>query len=77
MHFRTTIEINGYTGVVVEIINGSLKIRSQEEVTRSYNAAVLKKLYGQPEAGSLLSPVAEAPPGNFFLYTITRVVLLR
>jgi hypothetical protein len=45
--FGHHIEINGYTGVVVEIINGSLKIRSQEEVTRSYNAAVLKKLYGK------------------------------
>ncbi|MDB6024276.1 MAG: hypothetical protein JWM68_499 [Verrucomicrobiales bacterium] len=45
--FGKHLEINGYTGVVVEIINGSLKIRSQEEVTRSYNANVLKKLYGK------------------------------
>ena len=44
--FGEHIEINGYTGVVVEIVNGSLKVRSQEEVTRSYNAAVLKKIHG-------------------------------
>jgi hypothetical protein len=44
--FGEHLEINGYTGVVVEIVNGSLKVRSREEVTRSYNAAVLKKLYG-------------------------------
>lgn len=44
--FGEHLEINGYTGVVVEIVNGSLKVRSQEEVTRSYNGAVLKKLYG-------------------------------
>ena len=39
------VEVNGYVGVVVEIVNRSLKIRSTEEVTRSYNADVLKKLY--------------------------------
>jgi hypothetical protein len=43
--FGQHVEVNGYTGVVVEIVNRSLKIRSQEQVTRSYNADVLKKLY--------------------------------
>jgi hypothetical protein len=40
------VEINGYTGVVVEIVNRSLKVRSPQEITRSYNADVLRKLYG-------------------------------
>lgn len=39
------VEIAGYAGVVVQIINRSLKVRSQEETTRSYNADALRKLY--------------------------------
>jgi hypothetical protein len=41
------IEIGGYTGVVVDIVNRSLKVRSQAETTRSYNADVLRKLHGK------------------------------
>lgn len=40
------VEIAGYTGVVVEIVNRSLKVRSQAEITRSYNADALRRLYG-------------------------------
>jgi hypothetical protein len=40
------VEIAGYTGVVVQIVNRSLKVRSQTETTRSYNGDALKKLYG-------------------------------
>lgn len=40
------IDILGYTGVVVEIVNGSLKVQSPTGITRGYNAGVLKKLHG-------------------------------
>jgi len=39
------IDVGGYTGVVVQIINRSLKVRSRSETTRSYNADALKKLH--------------------------------
>jgi hypothetical protein len=39
------VEIGDYTGVVVQIVNRSLKVRSRAETTRSYNADALKKLY--------------------------------
>jgi hypothetical protein len=41
------VDIVGYTGVVVEIVKGSLKIQSATGATRSYNSDVLKKLYGK------------------------------
>lgn len=41
------IDIAGYPGVVVEIVNQSVKVRSMQGVTRSYNAPGLRKLYGQ------------------------------
>lgn len=40
------VEIEGYTGVVVEFVKGSIKIRSAAGTTRSYNAEVLRKNYG-------------------------------
>ena len=40
------VDISGYSGVVVEIVKGSLKVQSQEGTVRSYNAITLKKLYG-------------------------------
>jgi hypothetical protein len=44
--FGEHVEIAGYAGVVVEIVNRSLKVRSQAETMRSYNADVLRKLHG-------------------------------
>ena len=44
--FGEFLEIGGYTGVVVEIINRSLKVRSQDGATRSYNEEALRKLFG-------------------------------
>jgi hypothetical protein len=41
------VDIRDYTGVVVEIVRGSLKVQSPDGVMRSYNASVLKKLYGK------------------------------
>jgi uncharacterized protein (DUF3820 family) len=39
------VEVNGYTGVVVQILNQSLKIRSREGTSRRYNAETLRKLH--------------------------------
>jgi hypothetical protein len=39
------IQVGDYVGVVVQIINRSLKVRSQAETTRSYNADALRKLH--------------------------------
>ena len=41
------VDIQGNTGVVVEIVKGSLKIQSPAGTTLSYNAEVLRRLYGQ------------------------------
>jgi hypothetical protein len=41
------VDILGYTGVVVEIVKGSLKIQSPAGITRSYNVEVLRKLHGK------------------------------
>jgi hypothetical protein len=42
------IDFHGFTGVMVELVNRSLKVRSHEGSTRSYNADGLRKLYGTP-----------------------------
>ena len=41
------VDIGGYAGVVVEIINQSLRVRSQQGTSRNYNALVLRNLHGQ------------------------------
>ena len=43
----TFVDLHGFTGVVVALVGGSLKIRSQEGATRSYNADGLRKRYAQ------------------------------
>lgn len=40
------IDLHGFTGVVVELVGRSLKIRSPEGATRSYNGDGLRKIYG-------------------------------
>ena len=42
------VDIQGNTGVVVELVKGSLKIQSPAGTTLSYNGEVLRKLYGKP-----------------------------
>lgn len=44
--FGAHVDVAGYSGIVVEIVKQSLKVRSQEGDMRSYNIAVLRKLYG-------------------------------
>jgi hypothetical protein len=43
--FGEFIDLRGYTGIVVEIVNRSLKVRSREGSTRSYNADGLRKAF--------------------------------
>ena len=43
--FGQHIEINGINGVVIEIVKGSMKVKSSEGVTRSYNAIALRRLH--------------------------------
>jgi hypothetical protein len=43
--FGVHVDLHGFTGVVVELVGRSLKIRSPEGSTRSYNADGLRKIY--------------------------------
>ncbi|MCI0537532.1 MAG: hypothetical protein L0Z50_20140 [Verrucomicrobiales bacterium] len=45
--FGEFVEIGDYAGVVVAIVNQSLKIRSRQGTSRKYNAEILRKLYGK------------------------------
>src|SRR5437899_11886262 len=40
------VDIGGYTGVVAEIVNQSIKVRSPEGAIRGFNVHALRKLYG-------------------------------
>jgi len=44
--FGLFIDFHGFTGVAVELVGRSLKVRSREGATRSYNADGLRKIYG-------------------------------
>jgi hypothetical protein len=39
------VDIGGYTGVVVEVVNQSLRVLSPEGQRRNYNGPALRKLY--------------------------------
>jgi hypothetical protein len=45
--FGEFIDIGGFRGGIVEVVKGSIKVRSPEETTRSYNIQGLRKLFGQ------------------------------
>jgi len=49
------VDLHGFTGVVVELVGRSLKVRSREGATRSYNADGLRKIYTK-------APPAIQPP---------------
>jgi hypothetical protein len=49
--FGLHIDLHGYAGVVVELVGASLKVRSREGPTRSYNADSLRTIYGKPSSG--------------------------
>ena len=40
------VDLHGFSGVVVELVGRSLKVRSREGATHSYNADGLRKIYG-------------------------------
>lgn len=41
------VDVGGYTGVIVQVLNQSLKVRSREGTSRRYNADALRKLHGK------------------------------
>jgi hypothetical protein len=41
------VDVGGYTGVIVQVFNQSLKVRSREGTSRRYNADALRKLHGK------------------------------
>jgi len=47
------VDMNGYTGVIVQVLNQSLKVRSREGTSRRYNAEILRKLHGEKSPGKL------------------------
>ena len=57
--FGQNIDLHGYAGVVVEVVGRSLKVRSREGSTRSYNADGLKRLYGNVRPATL-APLANS-----------------
>jgi len=41
------VDLHGFTEVVVELLGRSLKVRSREGATRTYNADGLRKIYAK------------------------------
>ena len=56
------VDIGGYAGVVVEIIKQSLKVKSSEGITMSYNMHGLKKIYGRSAPAPEPLPQSETTP---------------
>ncbi len=53
------IDIRGFAGVVVDIVNQSIKVRSPEGTTQSFNAYRLKTLFAPPERYEPPTPTRE------------------
>jgi len=53
------VDIKGFIGVVAGVINNSIKVRSAEGNTVSYNFHALRRLYGQPNPPDPAPPIAE------------------
>jgi hypothetical protein len=57
------VDLHGFTGVVVELVGRSLKVRSREGSTCSYNADGLRKIYGK--ASPAIQPSRfDTPPAS-------------
>jgi hypothetical protein len=56
-----TVDIKGYTGLIVEVVKNSIKVRSAEGNTVSYNFHTLCRLYG-PRKAPAEPPAEQAPP---------------
>lgn len=57
------VDLHGFNGVVVELVGHSLKVRSREGATRSYNADGLRRIYAKP-AAAIQTPRSDAPPAS-------------
>ena len=58
------VDIGGYAGVVVEIVNQSIKVRSPEGIIQSFNIVRLRRLYAptpRPEAETVSAPATRVP----------------
>ena len=56
------VMIGGYAGVVVAIVKNSIKVRSAEGFTRSFNVFGLRRIYGPPPELEPLPPSAASNP---------------
>jgi hypothetical protein len=54
------VDIKGFIGVVTGVVNNSIKVRSTEGNTVSYNFHTLRRLYGPPIPPE---PAPASPPG--------------
>jgi len=57
------VDIKGHTGVIVGVVKDSIKVRSAEGHTVSYNFHALRRLYG-PRKAPVESPAEQAPPSS-------------
>ena len=58
------VDIGGFAGIVIEVTNKSIRVKSPEERTQSFNVHVLRRLYGprlEPEI-SIPHKIAQEPP---------------
>jgi hypothetical protein len=63
------VDIGGYTGTVVAIVKNSIKVRSPEGVTRSFNSFNLRRIYGPaPEFDPLPERAQEDAPAPRVLF---------
>src|SRR5262249_46982347 len=56
------VDLHGFTGVVVELVGRSLKVRSREGATRSYNADGLRTIYAKARAASPTAKLGHPSP---------------
>jgi hypothetical protein len=55
------IDIRGFAGVVVDVVKESIKVRSPDGITQSFNANRLKTLFAPPERYEPPMPTAAEP----------------
>ena len=56
------VDIGGFTGVVVEVLNNAIKVTAPEGFTRRFNHYRLRELYGPPPPEPPPEPPALEPP---------------
>jgi hypothetical protein len=58
------VDINGFIGVVAEVVNNSIKVRPAAGHTVSYNFNALRRLYGPRTAPDEQEPIGQAPASS-------------